>query len=80
MTPYVAFSFGFGPGSIPDPFSVSTQVGDFIVARKVYRGCMVFIFYRETLVDLIELDVADFCVILGMVWLHSFYASLDYRI
>lgn len=35
---------------------------------------------RETLVDLIELDMIDFDVILGMDWLHLCYTSLDCRI
>ena len=29
--------------------------------------------------DLIELDMVDFDVILGMDWLHACYASVDYR-
>lgn len=29
--------------------------------------------------DLFELDVVNFDVILGMDWLHSCYTSLDYR-
>lgn len=53
-------------------------MGDFIVARKLYRGCVISVCDRETPVDLIELEILDFDVILGMDWLHSFYASLDY--
>ncbi|WMV08733.1 hypothetical protein MTR67_002118 [Solanum verrucosum] len=34
---------------------------------------------RVTLVDLVELDMLDFDVILGMDWLHSCYASIDCR-
>ena len=29
--------------------------------------------------DLVELDMVDFDVILGMDWLHDFYASIDCR-
>ena len=29
--------------------------------------------------DLVELDMVDFDVILGMDWLHAFYASVDCR-
>ena len=31
---------------------------------------------RDTLIDLIELDMVNFDVILGMDWLHSCYAFL----
>lgn len=64
VTPYVAMYFGFGPKHTSDPFFVSTPVGDFVVSRKVYRGCVVYICGRETLVDLIELDMLDFDIIL----------------
>lgn len=58
--------FGLGPECIPDPFSISTLVGDFVVSWRVYRGFVVSVAGRETLVDLIELDMVDFDVILGM--------------
>ena len=65
VTPYVVIHFGFDPECIPD--------------RRVYRGCVILVHGRETLVDLIKLDMVDFDMILGMDWLHSCYASLDYR-
>ena len=51
-------------------FFVSTPIGDSVIAKRVYRGCVVSISSREALVDLIELDMVDFDVILGMDWLH----------
>lgn len=51
MTPYVAVHFGFGLESISNPLSVSTLMGDSIMARKIYRGCAVSILHRETMVD-----------------------------
>lgn len=45
---------------------MSTLVGESIVVRKIYRGCVVSVLNRETLVDLIELKMTDFNVILGM--------------
>lgn len=36
VTLYVAVGYGFEPEIILEPFSVSTPVGDSIVARKVY--------------------------------------------
>lgn len=73
----MAVYFGFGSESIFYPFSISTLVGDFIVDRMVYRGYVVSICGRETLVDLIELDMLNFDMILRIYWLHSYYASLD---
>ncbi|MDV3192482.1 MAG: hypothetical protein Q8840_00660, partial [Sweet potato little leaf phytoplasma] len=70
--------FGFSPEYILEPFSISTLVGEFVVARRVYGGCVVSVGSRETLVDLCELDMVNFDVILEMDWLHSRYAFLDY--
>jgi len=49
-----------------------------VVARRVH-SCVVSGSGRETLVNLFELEMIDFDVILGMDWLHSCYASLDCR-
>ena len=35
--------------------------------------------YKVTSADLVELEMVDFNVILGMDWLQSCYASVDYR-
>jgi len=59
-----------------DPFSVSTLVGDSIVAKRVYKKCPISLSHRVTLVDLIKLDMLDFDVILDMDWLHSCYVLL----
>ena len=34
---------------------------------------------RVTLVDLVELDMFDFYIILGMDWLHDCFALIDSR-
>jgi len=62
-----------------EPFSVSTPIGDSIVAKMVYRRCPLSLSYIVTLVDLVELDMLDFDVILGIDWLHSCYASINCR-
>ncbi|MDV3202307.1 MAG: hypothetical protein Q8887_02560 [Candidatus Phytoplasma australasiaticum] len=46
---------------------------------KVYRNCLVSICDCCTQADLIELDIADFDVIMGMDWLASCYAKVDYQ-
>jgi len=41
VTPFVIVHFGFSPECILDPFFISTLVADFVMARRVYRGCVV---------------------------------------
>ena len=69
-------NFEISPKIILEPILVSTPVGDSIVAQKVYKKYPVIVLHRVLLADLIELDMVDFNVILGMDWLYSSYASL----
>ena len=50
-----------------------------MVAKRVYKGCPIYLPNIVTLVDLIEIDMLDFDVILGMDWLHACFASIDCR-
>ncbi|KAH0716653.1 hypothetical protein KY290_012914 [Solanum tuberosum] len=75
----VAIQFDMLPDVLDKPFSISTPVGDSIVANRVFRGCSISLPNRVTLVDLVELDMLDFDVILGMDWLHACFASIDCR-
>lgn len=79
VTPYVAMKFGVFPEQILKPFSISTPVGKSIIARRVYRDCVVTVLHKDTTVNLFELDMVYFDVILGMDWLYSCYASIDCR-
>ncbi|XP_070036112.1 uncharacterized protein [Nicotiana tomentosiformis] len=77
VTLYVAIEFGIESEQLHEPFSVSTPVGEFILAARVYWGCVVTVCGRDTVVDLIELGMVDFDVIMGMNWLYSCFAKLD---
>uniref|UniRef100_M1DFH1 Gag-pol polyprotein n=1 Tax=Solanum tuberosum TaxID=4113 RepID=M1DFH1_SOLTU len=44
----------------------STPVGESILAERVYRDCPISVNHKSTMVDLVELDIIDFDVILGM--------------
>lgn len=79
VSPYIALKFGINPEQILEPFSISTHVSEFIVARKLYRDYIVIIFHRDTIVGLVELDMVNFDVILGMDWLYLCYAMVDCR-
>ncbi|XP_070056977.1 uncharacterized protein [Nicotiana tomentosiformis] len=77
VTPFVAMEFGIEPKQLPKPFSVSTPIGESIISAWVYRGYVVTVHGRDTVVDLIELGMVDFDVIMGMDWLYSCFAMLD---
>ncbi|XP_070056923.1 uncharacterized protein [Nicotiana tomentosiformis] len=78
VTPLVASKFGIQPELI-EPFEVSTPVGDPVIAKRVYRDCIVVVRSHSTVADLIELDMVEFDVIMGMDWLDSCYANVDCR-
>ena len=69
VTPYIAGDFGISPKVLAEPFSVSTPVGKTIIARRVYRNCPIMISQKSMSADLVELEMTDFNVILGMDWL-----------
>ncbi|XP_070041135.1 uncharacterized protein [Nicotiana tomentosiformis] len=48
------------PEQLHDPFSVSTLVGESIMAAQVYNGCVITVRGRDTVADLIELGMVDF--------------------
>ena len=79
MTPLVAVNFEINAKKIPEPFLVSTPVGEPVVAKQVYKKFPINVLHRVMFADLIELDMVDFDIILGMDWLHSCYASIDCR-
>ena len=61
------------------PFEVSTPIGESIISRRVYRNCIVTFCGRDTLADLVDLDMVAFDVILAMDWLAYYYATVDCR-
>lgn len=80
VTPFVVVYFGFIPGYILDPFFCFHLGRRFCGSRRVYRGCVVSVGGRKTLVDLTKLDIVDLDVILEIDWLHFmlfFFIFLD---
>ncbi|XP_070050484.1 uncharacterized protein [Nicotiana tomentosiformis] len=78
VTLLVASKFGIEPELIK-PLEVYTPVGDPVIARRVYRDCIVVVHSHSRVADLIELDMVEFDVIVGMYWLASCYANVDCR-
>ncbi|XP_070032561.1 uncharacterized protein [Nicotiana tomentosiformis] len=79
VTPYVVMEFGIEPEQLHESFSITTPVGESIVATRVHRDCVVTVRGWDTMADLIELGMVDFNVIMGMDWLYSCFAKLDCR-
>ncbi|XP_070025228.1 uncharacterized protein [Nicotiana sylvestris] len=79
VTPCVAMEFGIDPEQLHEPFSVSTLVGESIVATWAYRDYVITVHGWDTIADLIELGMVDFDVIMGMDWLYLCFAKLDCR-
>ena len=62
-----------------EPFSVCTPMGDSVVAKRFYRKFHVMLPNRVALTDLVELDMFDLDIILGMDWINDCFASIDCR-
>ena len=77
FTPLVSKKFDILPDILHEPFIVSTPVGESVVARRVYRNCPIIMPNRAFYVELVELDMIDFDIILGMYWLHACFAYID---
>ena len=58
---------------------MSTPVVESIIVKRVYHNYPISINHKNTMADLIELDIVDFDVILGMEWLHACYTSIYCR-
>nr|AAV31185.2 Gag-pol polyprotein, putative [Solanum tuberosum] len=56
----VAMNFDVIPEQLSEPISVSTPIGESILAERVYRDCLVSVNHKSTMDDLIELDMGRF--------------------
>ena len=63
-----------------EPFYVSTPIEESILAERVYCGCLIYIYHKNTMANIVELDMVNFYVILSIDWLHACYPSTDCRI
>uniref|UniRef100_M1E0X7 Gag-pol polyprotein n=1 Tax=Solanum tuberosum TaxID=4113 RepID=M1E0X7_SOLTU len=79
VTPYITMRLDILPERLLERFIVSTLVDESILVESVYHYCVISINHKDTMADLVELDIVHFDVILGMDWLHACYASVDCR-
>ena len=77
VTPLVVKNFKIFPDILHETFIASNPVGESVVAKKVYNNCPIMFPNRVCYVDLVEHDMLDFDIILGMDWLHACFASID---
>ncbi|CAJ2633390.1 unnamed protein product [Trifolium pratense] len=61
-----AACLGIDPSLLEVPLMVATPIGDYLLAKTIYRSCKVLIEGHSLLADLVELNMVDFDVILGM--------------
>ena len=62
---------------LDSPLTVLTPVGEVYLINRFLSGCEVCIKDEIFLVDLVELEILEFDVILGMDWLSAHHAVLD---
>ncbi|XP_070026351.1 uncharacterized protein [Nicotiana sylvestris] len=77
VSSYFALKFGRQPELLNDPFLDATPIGESLLVEYVYRACQIRVKGRDTLADLIVLDMIDFDMLMGMDWLSSYYAIVD---
>ena len=80
FTPLVAKKFDILSDFFKEPFMMSTSIGESVVAKRVYRNYPTMLSNRVTHVELVELDMFYFDVILGMDLLHACFASIYCRL
>ena len=66
VTPLVAKKIDILPNILHEPLIVSTPVGESVVAKRVYKNYPIMLPNRVLYVELIELNMLDFNIILGM--------------
>ncbi|XP_033509070.2 uncharacterized protein [Nicotiana tomentosiformis] len=76
---YFALRFSRKHELLNDPFIVATPIGESLLAEYVYRACQFRVEARDTLADLIVLDMVDFDILMGMDWLSSCYSIVDFH-
>nr|XP_009803207.1 PREDICTED: uncharacterized protein LOC104248608 [Nicotiana sylvestris] len=58
VTLYIAKKFGIEPEKLCEPIEVFTPVGESVITRCIYRGCLVKVHHRLTAADLVELEMS----------------------
>ena len=62
-----------------ESFMVTTPVGESVVAMRVYGNCPIMLPNKVTHFELVELQIVNLDIILGMDWLHDCFSFIDCR-
>lgn len=73
VSPYIVVNFRVSHTDFLDPFTISTLVGEFVIGRKLYQSCHIFVHHKDTTLDIEELNMINFDGILVMYSLCSCY-------
>ena len=79
VTPLLALTFEILPEVLHDPIVVSTHSGESVRTDRAYKDFPIVVCGRTMCSDLVELPMNDLDIILGMYWLHSCYACVDFH-
>ncbi|XP_070043222.1 uncharacterized protein [Nicotiana tomentosiformis] len=74
VSSYFSLRFNRQPEILNDPFLAAIPIGESLLAEYMYRAYQIRVEGRDTLADLIVLNMIDFDILMGMDWLSSFYA------
>ncbi|XP_038972361.1 uncharacterized protein LOC120104745 [Phoenix dactylifera] len=65
------------PEKLVEPLYVATPLQKTVIADIIFKKCIIQLGERELVADLIQLDMQDFDIILGMDWLSKYHAHID---
>ena len=67
------------PNVLSKLFLVISPLGDWVIANRVHKNYTIIFPNRITWINLVELEMIDFNVILGMDCFYAFFAFIDCR-
>ena len=79
MSSLFASRFGKSPVLLNHPFWVSTLTEGALLVQLMFKSCVVSMNSMDTLANLMLLEMVEFDAILGMDWLASCHATVDYH-
>ena len=66
VSPYDTMNFNVLPKNLLETFNVYTHGGESILVEIVYLYCTIYVNHKRSMDDLLQLDMVDFDVILGV--------------
>ncbi|XP_057246760.1 uncharacterized protein LOC130589511 [Beta vulgaris subsp. vulgaris] len=77
ISPLFAKNLNLQPSCDFSSLSVALPTGETVRCRVMYRNCPIVLGKVEFLVDLVEFELSEFDVILGMNWLTKYEADIN---